>query len=28
MSGLWRIRVIVAMPGTNSASTTFDVTAQ
>ena len=28
MSGLWRIRVIVAVPGTNSASTTFDVTAQ
>ena len=28
MSGLWRIRVIVAMPGTNSASTTFDVTVQ
>ena len=28
MSGLWRIRVIVAMAGTNSASTTFDVTAQ
>jgi len=28
MSGLWRIRVIVAVPGTSPASTTFDVTAQ
>ena len=28
MSGLWRIRVIVAVPGTSPASATFEVTAQ
>ena len=28
MSGLWRIRVIVAVPGASPASTTFEVTAQ
>ncbi|MFL5699121.1 MAG: FixH family protein [Ktedonobacteraceae bacterium] len=28
MSGLWRIGVIVAVPGTNSARATFEVTAQ
>jgi hypothetical protein len=27
MSGLWRIRVIVAVPGASSASATFEVTA-
>jgi len=28
MSGLWRIGVIVAVPGTSPASATFEVTAQ
>lgn len=28
MSGLWRIQVIVAVPGTSSASATFEVTVQ
>ncbi len=28
MSGLWRIGVIVAVPGTSSARATFEVTAQ
>ena len=28
MSGLWRIQVIVAVPGTSPASATFEVTAQ
>src|SRR5207253_4810519 len=28
MSGLWRIRVIVTLPGTNPASAAFEVTAQ
>jgi len=28
MSGLWRIRVIVSLPGTNPASAAFEVTAQ
>lgn len=28
MSGLWRIQVIVSVPGTSPASATFEVTAQ
>jgi len=28
MSGLWQVQVLITSPGTPSASTTFEITAQ